>query len=95
VGVIMVRVVRMIVGGRMIGMMRVAMRPKSAAMVLDVPVRMPMSIGLSRADLVFLQQNFGLTASTYAAHPAISVLIRSSPQPIRESAPTGPAARPG
>jgi hypothetical protein len=93
---IMVRVVRMIVGVRIIGMivtglvgiMRVAMRPKSGAVIVKDLARVDMGFG--HTGLALLKQDFGLTASAYAAHHASSdpKTIPFSPRPIRAKAAT-------
>ncbi len=51
--------------------MRVAVRPASVAMIVDVFVRMVLQ--LRRPGLALLKDHLGLTASTHAAHRAVSM----------------------
>ncbi len=96
---IMAKIARVIVVMRMImsGMtvivvvmkMGMAVRPPPVAVVMDALVRMAVDVGRARA-LALLEDHLGLTASTNAAHLAISIsgAFTPSPQAIRPDAPT-------
>ncbi len=69
--------------------MRMAVRPPPVALIVDVLVRM--AVSLPRAGLALLEDHLGLTASANAAHRAISVFrtfnspphaIRAEPSPL-------------
>jgi hypothetical protein len=96
------KIVRVVVGVRMpvigglVTVFVMAVRPAPVAVIVDGLVRMTAVLRLSRAGLAFLQQNFGVTASAYAAHQANSVSKTDSPSshPTRAKAPNGPEPRP-